>query len=476
MPLGTSASGFRLVRVALSYAALSLLLLAGALPAVASTGSGRTGSVRSRAGHRHQERPGAHHGRLYQGSLAKAAIIGGVEPDPGTFPFLAYIVDKRGEEVSFCTGTVLSVNVILTAGHCAEDTETGLINEPSGYAIVTGNVEWTSSARQVTGVSKVIVYPEYSRSQATADAALLVLSAPITAPSISLATWPSDSPALEAGKLALLAGWGKTYYEQETLTERLRWAETVMQKPSYCETHAPTFYPSQELCVIYPPNYETGACLGDSGGPLISLNPAGSGVIQTGVIGHIYGECLTARPTVVTRADLIASWAHEWIEAVKPAPPPPPPPPPPAPTPTPTPAPAPAPVVQAAPPWVPANTPGLYLTPRSRQGRRVAVHVSGDGQNVVGLGVKTSVPCQHGYIYELETSWLSYSDYAPIASHVVATTLETERSGYMRAGSVGLYLLFSSTGTLEGRLHIHIRSKNRHAGLCSGTLSFKAKV
>ena len=176
MPLETSASGFRLVRVALSCAALSLLLLAGALPAVASTGSGRTGSVRSRAGHRHQERPGAHHGRLYQGSLAKAAIIGGVEADPGTFPFLAYIVDKRGEEVGFCTGTVLSVNVILTAGHCAEDTETGLINEPSGYAIVTGTVEWTSSARQVTGVSKVIVYPGYSRSQATADAALLVLS------------------------------------------------------------------------------------------------------------------------------------------------------------------------------------------------------------------------------------------------------------------------------------------------------------
>ena len=95
---------------------------------------------------------------------------------------------------------------------------------------------------------------------------------------------------------------------------------------------------------------------------------------------------------------------------------------------------------------------------------------------MVGIAVKTSLACQHQYSYELEDSWLSYQDYAAIISHVVATTLETSASRYMRAGSIRLYLQFSSSGTLEGRMRIHIASKNRRSGLCSGTLKFKAKT
>ena len=45
----------------------------------------------------------------------------------------------------------------------------------------------------------------------------------------------------------------------------------------------------------------------------------------------------------------------------------------------------------------------------------------------------------------------------------------------MKAGSIGAYLSFNGAGSLEGRLRVHIRSRNKHVGLCSGALSFKAK-
>jgi hypothetical protein len=63
-----------------------------------------------------------------------------------------------------------------------------------------------------------------------------------------------------------------------------------------------------------------------------------------------------------------------------------------------------------------------------------------------------------------------------IINHVAALTVEAEADQYMGAGHIGIYLFFNNAGSLEGRVRVRIRSKNRHVGLCSGSLSFKAKV
>jgi len=270
---------------------------------------------------RHAIKRNWRHHPLRRASLAHTAIIGGTAAEEGTFPSLAHIQDFRGEEVGDCTGTVVAPNLILTAGHCAENVETGIVNEPSGYIVITGNVDWMAPEHQVSAVSRVIVYPGFVRSVLDRDAALLVLSAPTIAPAIPLAAWPSDSSKLQPGTAALLAGWGKTYYEQEVPTERLQWAETAVQGPGWCEKNASSFYAASELCTIDPPNYTTGTCEGDSGGPLIANAPSG-GIIEIGIISTGYEGCSTTRPDVFTRADLISSWVHEWTEALKPPPPP----------------------------------------------------------------------------------------------------------------------------------------------------------
>ena len=46
---------------------------------------------------------------------------------------MAYVLDVRGNEVGQCSGTVVAPNLILTAGHCAEDMQTGVVERSLGF-------------------------------------------------------------------------------------------------------------------------------------------------------------------------------------------------------------------------------------------------------------------------------------------------------------------------------------------------------
>ena len=57
------------------------------------------------------------------------------------WPFMAFVAyfDPSGNPEFVCSGTVVSPNVVLTAGHCAVDEATGVPLDPSGFRVVTGN-------------------------------------------------------------------------------------------------------------------------------------------------------------------------------------------------------------------------------------------------------------------------------------------------------------------------------------------------
>jgi trypsin len=256
-------------------------------------------------------------------AVAHESIIGGAQAHEGTFPSLAYVVDIQGKYVYQCTGTVVAPTLILTAGHCAENMTTGAVNKPSGYRVVTGAVDPTMPGASVSTVLGVIVYPGLVRRVDNGDAALLVLSTPTAAPAIRLAT-TSEMGHLQAGSSAVMAGWGITSFAQKLPTERLQSAATVVQGHRWCTTNAPPFYAKSELCTITPPRYATGACAGDSGGPLFTQPPTGGEPVQIGIAVHVYGRCSTRHPSVFASVGSISSWVHTWIDAYKLPPPPPP--------------------------------------------------------------------------------------------------------------------------------------------------------
>ena len=250
--------------------------------------------------------------------LAHATVIGGSPAEPGTFPSLAFVIDVKGALADQCTGTVVAANLVLTAAHCAENMQTGDLNR-GDFEVVTGAVEWDAPARQLSGVSRVIIYPQFSRRLDDGDAALLVLSTPTTAPAITLAT-AANAGWVHAGTAGTIAGWGKTHYLQSVSTKRLQEAPTGVQTSSWCTHHAVLFDPKKEICTIDPPSYRTGGCEGDSGGPLIAVDPASGEPFEIGVTIRAQYTCATRFPTVFTRVSDIYPWVHRWIAALKPPP------------------------------------------------------------------------------------------------------------------------------------------------------------
>jgi secreted trypsin-like serine protease len=282
---------------------LTFLAPTGVLAILLSSGASALGQA-SR-----EDRDAANHS-----PTANAAIIGGAPAQAGMFASVAEILDIRGAEVGQCTGTVVAANLVLTAGHCAENVKTGIANGSTGYRILTGGVE-ENGERQISTVSGVLPYEGYARKVDDSDAALLVLSTATTAPAVHLAT-ASHRVKLRAGVRATMVGWGETHYGQSGPTRVLNWAGTAVQSNHWCKRNAPPFYGRSEICTIDPPSYATGACSGDSGGPLLARDMSGE-VVEVGIAVHVYAECSTRLPTVFTRVKPLAAWVQTWINAYK---------------------------------------------------------------------------------------------------------------------------------------------------------------
>jgi secreted trypsin-like serine protease len=268
---------------------------------------------------------------------AQASVVNGVQALSGSFPYLAFVYFREGSEGEACTGTVVSSNVILTAAHCVLDEEHGVLRSPAGYRVVTGNVDWTSAERVVSTVSAVAVYPEYMWSGEYAhwgDAAVLQLSQPIAAPPVKLAS----SEAWTAGTSALMAGWGKVSASQSGPSTGLRYGSTAVQSATYCASKTTRFHASGQLCVLDAPNRVYSVCNGDSGGPLLIVNPGTANEpLEIGIASFVVnGGCSPSSPQYYSRADLVLPWVAAQIAAA-------------APPPSPPPAPAPAPVTTAPP-------------------------------------------------------------------------------------------------------------------------------
>ena len=203
-------------------------------------------------------------------------------------------------------------------------------------------------------------------------------------------------------------------------------------------------------------SYETGACEGDSGGPLLATWPSNGSLVEIGVTIHVYGECSTTHPTVFTHADLISSWAHEWIEAVKP----PPAPAPPSPTPTPpvkstppaSPPPSKPPLAKPSPakpaPSPPPPLEGVYRGATSQSQAPIALVAGAGGKRITAITTTITYYCHDGHT--LSEPLNALSNYEP----------EELRADHSFSGTFNGNPLDAITGTF-----------NAQAGTVSGSLA-----
>jgi len=254
---------------------------------------------------------------------AQASIINGDPASITELPSLAFISAKNKFS---CTGTVIAPRVVLTAGHCVEDLSLGGFTAPREYTVVTGR----STPRQegsgnVLRVSETHVFPGFDPGTTHGDAALLVLASPTPAPPIPLAT-AADAALYLGGAPVRLAGWGLTNPNATSPPETLQATSNVVLDPAGCKARTKSYYPpystSEQMCTIDPPDRKNGGCFGDSGGPVIAQRADGSPV-ELGIVSTGGPQCSTKLPNIFTRADLISTWATEWVAAIETGTPPP---------------------------------------------------------------------------------------------------------------------------------------------------------
>jgi len=259
------------------------------------------------------------------GDAAHTAIVGGSVAAAGTFPWLALVEYNEGNgEAQYCSGTVVASNVVLTAGHCVANIDTGVTLAAGSFTVFTGGVDWTAPTEQVSTVTQVLTYPGFDPTTGYGDAGVLVLANATTAPAIPLATTADDS-FIQAQTAISIAGWGATS-GTGGLNSVLESATLGVQTTDYCNSQdgadSLDFDPSSEFCAIDPVNYATGTCHGDSGGPAI-VTPTPTSVLEVGIVSRADASCRTIWPDIFTRVDLVSGWVGSEIAAVAPAPPPP---------------------------------------------------------------------------------------------------------------------------------------------------------
>jgi secreted trypsin-like serine protease len=259
---------------------------------------------------------------------AQASIVGGAPTTIEDFPSLAYIQAEESTDQGFaCTGTVIAPRVILTAGHCVEDIETGKLTPARDYRVATGVANLKDvTPENVFKVTRTLTFPGFDPGATRGDAGILILARPTAAPTLALAG-AADAALMAAGTPVQIAGWGLEHANDANAPTNLRTASTSVQRSEYCHRAASRFYPfyseALQLCTADSPSFNSGGCFGDSGGPAIAHRADGSAV-EIGVISSGAPGCRPSLPNIFTRVDRIATWATEWIAAVEagaPAPP-----------------------------------------------------------------------------------------------------------------------------------------------------------
>ena len=234
-------------------------------------------------------------------------IIGGVEVDPpGKYPWIVALINNDAFTVyegQFCSGSLISADIVVTASHCVDGAVPGDFDVIGGIANLIGG-----SGYQRISVSRIFMHPKYNSTTFDNDIALIKLASSFrlggsgitavgTIPLPSSATLPAN---------VTVAGWGSTSYPTTSYPAVMREVTLPVVSNTICNnsSHNNGTVTANMICAGYDSG-GYGPCFGDSGGPLFFNN--GSYVLA-GIVSWGYGCAISKRPAVFTRVYNYIPW------------------------------------------------------------------------------------------------------------------------------------------------------------------------
>lgn len=184
-------------------------------------------------------------------------VISGTECDDSGSPIVLLSIAPPNDFVGTCTGTLISPNAVLTAGHCVPTVAEGTVVTVSGQAIPA---------------SRIIIHPGFQfgidSSLIFNDIAIVVLSRAVTNATVPLVV----SQDMGAGDRISIFGYG---LDERGIQGTQRSGQ--MEISDVTETHI----------VAQFSGAGSNTCLGDSGGPALYEFMLSDGSMRLGIVGVV---------------------------------------------------------------------------------------------------------------------------------------------------------------------------------------------
>jgi secreted trypsin-like serine protease len=240
------------------------------------------------------------------------AIVGGSNAAAGEFPSVSEVIIAKG---FLCTGTLISSDTILTAGHCSSITGGAGVASPAAYPPQLIEVSIGSNKPgqgEKVPVSRVIAHPNYLLSDGY-DISILKLSRASTKTPTPVAG-ASETSLWAPSTLEQIVGFGATS-EGGDLPDTLQKAQVPITTDAYCSNAYDSFEAQTQICAGYPEG-GVDTCQGDSGGPMFGRHSDGT-LRVVGATSFGEGCARPGKPGVYARVG--GSELREWIRSVAPA-------------------------------------------------------------------------------------------------------------------------------------------------------------
>jgi chymotrypsin len=238
-------------------------------------------------------------------------IVGGNEALEHSWPWQ---VSLRTTSTSFhfCGGSLINEEWVVTAAHCVDG------DTPSGLKVTTGDHHKTQGSTNEAdhAVSGIFMHEAYDGEGAgfPNDIALLKLRDPVTMDSYRRPICLAEAGDEFLGSNCFITGWGRTV---ETGDENvLNELNVEVRSQSTCRSlWGSSYINNGHICVA---NGDTGACNGDSGGPLAcqKLRDGQNRWVLAGATSWGRSGCqTTGYPSVYSRVSYFRDWIENTIAA-----------------------------------------------------------------------------------------------------------------------------------------------------------------
>lgn len=233
-----------------------------------------------------------------------ADVVGGTPAKPGAWPDAVAVIAPTAA----CTGTLITPDVVLTAGHCIA----------SGPGIVLlDTVDYAAPGGEAIEVKWSQAYPDWEHAY---DVGVVVLAHPARTRPRPVAAACTARSGLVAGASVELVGFGLTTPAGTGQNSRLHEARLPVDDPTCAGGHGcnKAIAPGGEFTAG---GHGIDACFGDSGGPVYADAPGGPALLGVVSRGAVVAGAPCGGGGVFVRADKVVAWieqvTHETVSRAR---------------------------------------------------------------------------------------------------------------------------------------------------------------